>query len=278
MLCADFDDRLNDACDISAASVAPDLAEHAASCAACRANWEGHRLLSDCIVAWRQDVPEVDLTDAVIFALRQPVDITSHISSAAAKTDASGLQLSGSTISTISNRSADTSRRAKRRTWLLAAVSGGVALSIGVALLPVLRPSAQFTTPVAVVPFGATDGAGARAGARDGAIPGEVANSQNETTQLELALLEPNRLEQSRADTDRVPYFDLAQRAAGALGQITLLVLPGNEVTPPDATAEPSAEVRTGWMDEFQRELKPVGRSLGNAFDFLWRAGESADG
>jgi hypothetical protein len=58
---------------------------------------------------------------------------------------------------------------------------------------------------------------------------------------------------------------------------MTMLVLPV-EAAPHEPLEQPPAEGPVGWMDDFERELKPVGRSLGNAFDFLWRAGESADG
>jgi hypothetical protein len=58
---------------------------------------------------------------------------------------------------------------------------------------------------------------------------------------------------------------------------MTMLVLP-DETAPSRRPEDPPADGQTGWMDDFEREIKPVGRSLGNAFDFLWRAGESVDG
>jgi hypothetical protein len=61
---------------------------------------------------------------------------------------------------------------------------------------------------------------------------------------------------------------------------MSMLVLPSVPAKSAAAATvkDPPAEQTAGWIDEFERELKPVGRSLDNAFDFLWRAGESADG
>ncbi len=42
--------------------------------------------------------------------------------------------------------------------------------------------------------------------------------------------------------------------------------------------ADPRPGEREGWIDGLQHQLKPIGRSLDHAFDFLWEAGQSADG
>jgi hypothetical protein len=85
------------------------------------------------------------------------------------------------------------------------------------------------------------------------------------------------RRQSREPQSDRVPYYDLPHRAAGALDQITLFVLPG-KTTPQMPTQEPPAQGAPGWINDFEHRLKPIGRSLGDAFDFLWRAGESVDG
>jgi hypothetical protein len=107
-------------------------------------------------------------------------------------------------------------------------------------------------------------------------------NDLNVADKTEDATPQIARQRSPEPETDRAPYFDLAQRAAGALGQMSMLVLPAaareREAAPPPPRDESPAARSAGWIDDFERELKPVGRSLGNAFDFLWRAGESADG
>jgi hypothetical protein len=72
-------------------------------------------------------------------------------------------------------------------------------------------------------------------------------------------------------------YYDLAQKAAGAIGEVTVFVMPGSSpqmMTPGDHRPE----ARTDWIGGLQHQLRPIGRSLDDAFDFLWQAGEAADG
>jgi len=72
-------------------------------------------------------------------------------------------------------------------------------------------------------------------------------------------------------------YYDLAQKAAGALGEVTVFVMPGS--SPPMMTPRDEGPERpTDWIGGLQHRLQPIGRSLDDAFDFLWQAGEAADG
>src|SRR5438552_3102078 len=68
MNCADFEERLHEQFGDSCLSEAPDLLEHTLHCPACRATYERFRLLTDCIGPWRGQVPDIDLTDAVLSA------------------------------------------------------------------------------------------------------------------------------------------------------------------------------------------------------------------
>ena len=77
-------------------------------------------------------------------------------------------------------------------------------------------------------------------------------------------------------DTPRDAYSDLALKAAGALGEVTAYVMPA---APPHRMSPPEVESGTtgGWIDGVKNRLKPIGRSLDDAFDFLWEAGQSAE-
>jgi hypothetical protein len=72
-------------------------------------------------------------------------------------------------------------------------------------------------------------------------------------------------------------YYGLAQKAAGALGEVTVFVMPG--ASPPMMNPRDERPDRpTDWIGGLQHQLRPIGRSLDDAFDFLWQAGEAADG
>jgi hypothetical protein len=72
-------------------------------------------------------------------------------------------------------------------------------------------------------------------------------------------------------------YYDLAQKAAGAIGEVTVFVMPGSSPQMM-APTDHRPEARTDWIGGLQHQLQPIGRSLDDAFDFLWQAGEAADG
>lgn len=261
MNCAEFESRLNDEFDASSTIQAADLAEHAEHCAICRASGEGFRLLADGIGAWRQEVPDVDLTQAVVFALRQ-----------------SACPMSQETRNDAP-RATNFKYRLKQR-WLALAVATSAALLVVLSLLPVFRRGPQATMPVAQVPVAQVPVAQVKG------VQGEQATSTSDNDRLDQNDVDQRRgstpqvagRHSPESETDRVPYFDLAQRAAGALGQMTMLVLPFESASQDRLEEQPPAAKPTDWIGNFERELKPVGRSLGNAFDFLWRAGESADG
>jgi|GEM_PF-4503104 hypothetical protein len=256
MNCADFQTRLDDDFNGSRTCQAPDLIEHAAHCATCRATLDGFRLLAEGIGAWRDETPDADLATAVVFALRQPLQPTPE--------------------SVTAQRRLEGFHRRTRRSPAFV-ITGAAALLIVATLLIVLRPRAQSERAVAIIPPAHENLATAN-GQRhdeDRSANGHSAAAVSDDTGA--------RQDVAQADepaSETVPYYDLAQRAAGAFGQMTMLVLPANaaESVPSSAVKGPPTDRSAGWMDEFERELKPVGRSLGNAFDFLWRAGESAGG
>jgi len=259
MNCAEFESRLNDEFDVARAGHAPDLLEHKAQCAACREVWEQFRLLADGIGAWRLAIPDVDLATAVVFALNQTT---------AAAPYATKIEVA---------RPAIARQRPSRHVSAAGVIAGAAACLIVASLLALLRSGALLTRPAAQDPT------------RQGDLVTSHDNRQTEdrsaqTSSAHDAGRAPQvaELNASQPDADRAVYYDLAQRAAGAWGQMSLLALPSkpaqNEAASVPPVEGPPAAPSSGWIDEFERELQPVGRSLGNAFDFLWRAGESADG
>jgi hypothetical protein len=256
MNCADFETRLHDGFGSSRLTGSVDLAEHARDCGACRAVWEKYRLLADGVGAWREQVPEVDLTDAVISAFH-------------AEANAPLGRDAGAPV-VMPSASTDNRRRrwetASPRAWLRSPRTVSTGLGSFAAILVVamlLRglgdapPERDANSQVAAIPAGAS--------------------------------IEPARIVQREpkepAAEDPVPlpeppqsaYYDLAQMAAGALGEMSTLVMPG--ALPPRPPSEPRSDAAAdaGWIDGLEHQLRPIGRSLDKAFDFLWQAGESAD-
>jgi hypothetical protein len=265
MNCAEFVARMNDQFAGSGLQGEADLADHRAHCQSCHARWEEFILLSDAIGAWRRETPDVDLVPAVVAALGH----SDYVASAESRTD---------------SRFPMAVPERRRRLPALAIV-GGAAVLFVVAMLNVGRPVRQPPNPVAQTRFGHHDPA-----AQNPSVSSPIGNDEgrpgaatsNRSVHGGDSTPQHTRSLPAQVETDRVAYLELAQRAAGALGQMTMLVLP-DQFRPPDspqvnATQELPLQGTSGWMDDVEDQLKPVGRSLGNAFDFLWRAGESVDG
>ncbi len=265
MNCTEFEDRLHEHFDASrsrgarlGAGASADLAEHAGQCEACRALYERFQFLADCLGVWREQIPEVDLTEAVIAAHRQ--QSTESGAMLIAQSPAEGgvpkarparraLALSGS--------SGSDSRIIRRRALWLAA--GSLAAIAAFALLvPRLPRVVQKSVP-------GPDVAHAHDDRRDSAIAARSDEHVNDRANA----LDPV------FDQAQVAYHDLAQKAAGALDEVAMFVRPLSPGSRP--YSEPASEKGTGWIDGLQHQLKPIGRSLDDAFDFLWQAGESAD-
>jgi hypothetical protein len=68
-------------------------------------------------------------------------------------------------------------------------------------------------------------------------------------------------------------YGRLAKSAAGALEEFAVIVIPGAGGAVPTVRTSDSADEPL--LEGLQQQLQPVGRSLGNALDFLWEVGSS---
>jgi hypothetical protein len=250
MNCTEFEERLNEHFDATqnprggrlGAGASADLAEHAGECETCRALSERFQLLADCLGVWREQIPEVDLTEAVMAAHR--LQSTAAGPMPAAQSPAAG---------------GIGSSRVIRRRGLWLAVGSLTAIAVFALLVPWLARVVTQPVPRPEV-----------ARARDGRIEDSAIAARSEE-QVKDSALEPDPV----LDQAQVAYHDLAQKAAGALDEVAMFVRPLSPGNRP--YSEPGSQKGAGWIDGLQHQLKPIGRSLDDAFDFLWQAGQSAD-
>jgi hypothetical protein len=263
MNCTEFEICLNEQFAASRLAETPDLAEHAEQCALCRAVLERFRHLSDSLEPWRTRVPEVDLTQAVV------VGCVSQLEFAASPLPAGP--------SAVPRARADDSRRPvppqhagiiarpvpplfriSRTVWLaagsLAAVVVAAVLISGVGNGP---PVADLDPQIAAKPV---------------PMPVAPAAMNHSVSRLDP----PAEVREPLPIPQRAMYDELAQKAAGALNVVTAFVTTGGAVS---QSADPGSvrEDAEGWMDGLEKQLRPIGRGLDDAFDFLWQAGQSAD-
>jgi hypothetical protein len=266
MTCTDFEALLDEQFGPALLRNDPALVEHAAACGDCRARFDAHRLLADALVDWREQTPDVDLTAAVMAGLEpQSVQPASPHGSVAAGT----LPAARSAMSTAERRPPARLRTLRKSTIavldrsrrsLVAAALALTALVAVVSLAPALR---DFSRPADSVVIGPRANFGPAPQLSDRDVP----RNQNPLI--------------ARTDNARIeapaPYSGLVQLAAGAWDEVTLLVTPESKDTaPPDHS--PPSNTKDGWIDGLQHQLKPIGKGLDNAFDFLWQAGQSGDG
>jgi hypothetical protein len=269
MNCTEFEDRLHDQFDAAprtreagfGLSMSADAARHAVECETCRGLYERFQLLADCLGAWREQIPVVDFAEAVVRAhVAQSADagplepgdpsagdgLPPVSSLSCAQTSAGKAGRSGHSRSNLVRR---------HRLWLVAASLTAVAT-----LTIVVSKSRQL--PPDLPPL--------IAHAPDGQVSDRDTDAGPEE-RLEARADDPAR----DAGDAGVPYYELAQKAAGALDEVAMFMAPGAAASGDDS--ERRVGKGSGWIDGLQHQLKPIGRSLDDAFDFLWQAGQSAD-
>lgn len=261
---------------------ATELAEHAANCAACRAISERFRLLTDGIGAWRAQVPEIDLVSSVIAAHQiQTVGLDSlavdgaAISSIAPSVDLfrqteRPMPLTGIVARPLIFPESGWSRRRHSmnpspnrhpKPTLRRLLSVGAACLFACVLIATVLVFRQNEDP----PIAATK---AMPTARERHPSLTLIPERRPSSHPDLQIRVPLH------EVPRAAYYDLAQKAAGALGEVSIFVIPR---ATPSPDPDPATSENAGWIDGLRLQLKPVGRSLGDAFDFLWQAGQSAD-
>lgn len=73
-------------------------------------------------------------------------------------------------------------------------------------------------------------------------------------------------------------YLAIAEDAAGALGDAAILVLPAGPYPTNLNLNGTAAPADAAWTGSLETGLKPIGDSVGAAFNFLWKPGETQDG
>ena len=248
MNCTDFERHLNDLFGAAGLPHAAETPSHATQCPRCRETWERFRLLHEATDLWRKQTPEVDLSRAVVRSLSLPQSRLAP----------------GDKIDSHSSRSAARDARAAER-----AARGGFREDFSLRRRTLLATLAAATLLFALGlawQFWRNEPAG-----------GKMARRVDPVADPAPRELDPQRAGLPDAEPDLpdpAPYRDLVQQATGALGDVAAFVMPGSNRSMPRA-----GEARTSadWIDGLQHQLRPIGRSLEDAFDFLWQAGESAD-
>jgi hypothetical protein len=263
MNCTDFEKQLQDRFGAARRDETADLADHARHCPPCRATLEQFQILADALGAWRAP-HEVELAGAVVAARQSEFAAAAATQPASERPRVASNQSAPQTVSASKRAIAGGSvlsagtHRSKPVRWLAA---GGVAALLLVTL-SLAWPNRK-APPAATTP----QFAGARAiepeGARDDLASGPPAP----------AAIGPPA---AAPDPAQAPYYGLAQKAAGALGEVTAYVVPGSS-PPPMRPAHADPEGAGAWIDGLRHQLRPIGRSLDHAFDFLWEAGQSSD-
>ena len=130
-----------------------------------------------------------------------------------------------------------------RRPWAVYSTLAALAASLLVAILLI------------------SDRPGAPTEPGNGAVVQEGSPSGGRTDEAELALLG------QAGDA----YGRIARSAAGALEEFAVIVIPGAGTTASRRQPVDSTEGRLS--DGLPHQLQPIGRSLGDALDFLWEVG-----
>lgn len=251
MNCADFESLLQQQMDRDLILNDEPFRAHFQVCPSCRAAWDQARLLADAIGAWRDQVPDVDLVDAVIAA-----HALSSVEHSRAELSRENLALATlpdrtpaapcSVPASAPNR-ASTRRAARQPRYFLAASL--VAVLVGTACL-ILNNPLRHSEP-------------------ERSIANHMPEWESSSGAVAVGEHEVALVNQATA-----AYDSLAQSAAGALEEFASIVIPARDAASV-APHKPAENER--WIDGLQDQLRPIGESLGDAFDFLWEAGQAQE-
>src|SRR5262245_38321401 len=181
MNCIEFEKRLHEQFYPARLEEAVDLSEHAQHCAACRNVLEHFRVLSDGLSAWREQVPEVDLTGAVVSASKlqreQPIEGAAQALVVASHRHRAGR----SRQSDLANTAGIVARspwlpgrfRSRRNGWLAAAAAVGLLLVAVYFVSPPGGEAPRFMTqvPMARAPEALATGGASKDAGEEPAIP-----------------------------------------------------------------------------------------------------------
>lgn len=244
MNCAEFEFELQTQLDRRSLSLEKHVDEHLQTCDLCRETWNRNRLLIDAISDWREQVPDADLVDAVV-AIHLAGPASGKVRTAT-KADNSARPATSERLPRpgITGRISASPRRGR---WALAALTSGLG-----ALVTVF----SYLSP--------------------GHLPDSRTNTMVTTrAAIEISKLSAEDRERALLNHAGAAYKSLATGAAGVLEDFASIVLP---VRLPDGAGDPDVIDATGdrLIDGLPHPLRPIGQGLGDAFDFLWEAGQES--
>jgi hypothetical protein len=258
MNCSEFEIHLDEQMAPPRLVETPDMAEHAAQCDHCRTRLEQFRQLGEALELWRDEIPDVELAPAVVAAASAAQPPAPAAATAALRRRANGSRAPAPAQQAgIISRPVPPPFRISRAGGLAAAcVAAGIVAAILISR-PGNDPSDALSRPqIAANP-----------------VPQAIVPTPKQE--------EDSRPAAPARDRDLLPapqaavYHDLAQKAAGALSDVSAIVTSGSFSQSADRAS--ATENNEGWMDDLERQLQPIGRGLDDAFDFLWQAGQLAD-
>jgi hypothetical protein len=234
--CGQFETLLEQAVE-QRQPLAPELRDHAASCVTCRALWDEFQILEEAIPAWSASAPSVNLVDSVMSGL------------AAERT---GSKSADSIAPLVALTVADSSREEppRRRRFLFAAAATTVA-----ALL-LVSAGFYFARPAADAPQIANT------------PPQIVVPNLNRPMATPPIEQSPSEISVMVADAGTA-YLQLASNAAAAVTEGVAL-FPSTKLVA-DASPKPSSN-RKSWVQQFEKNLQPLQKDIGSAFEFLFEA------
>lgn len=261
MNCDEFQSSLEEQFEPGASGDSDELRAHRSECEACRLIWDQLRLLDDAIVLWRDATPDCDLTAAVVASLS--VDCGRADGIPAAGVGLRGNQLKPLIVSHSDHTVADATpgKTIRSRMWmtLLAGLAAAIVVSM---ILPLFRTGGP-RDPEKIVQQ-----------PPERVVPKAVSSS--------LALASPSKAELGTAvegvevralvEEAGMAYLELAESTASVFRDAAELLPPA--VAPRVDVELPSNDDSAGteWMGGLGDGLKPIGESVSQAFDFLWRA------
>lgn len=255
MDCFEFERELQERIDRGFAGDSDSLRTHRDDCPRCLAAWQQSRLLDEAIGVWRERLPEVDLVASVVARATQPEPPTVTAPRPAAPVLRPG-------------------RFGKRA--VLAAAGVAAALLIW-SLQPAREAENGGDLPAVASNANALDGQGV------GTAPAPVEEARD-PADLAAAASPPavSAVAANVASLDEEPYGTLARSAIGVWEDFAWSIVPGRSAPPAaprsadghESTGAARSIDSEGWFDGLGHQLKPIGRGVGDAFDFLWQAGQ----
>ncbi|MCY2964406.1 MAG: hypothetical protein NT069_12345 [Planctomycetota bacterium] len=262
MNCTEFDRLWQRRFDGEGSLVSLAEEAHLEGCERCQAHYEAGLMLEESLGAWRSERPQVDLARQIVRALRDDRPIPRTVAATQSTNETSAPSIA------IASRVLPAPGRSERRERLLRlafALVGGLATLTGVWVFV-----GALTAPPAPAPIVTMERPAPRE--RTHKTPDVRTRSDSDR-------------DQEMVRRTRQAYEPMARKAAGAIDQMAMMVVPGwarigqaPETVPAKPTnrvddSKPSDEPHL--LQQLEREIRPIGKGVGEALDFLWIAGDS---